>query len=71
MTPVRWIVAAVALLAGAGWLLLLTLANGFRRSFGASENGPFVTLLPLLAALAVLLAATAPLWRGGPPAPGR
>lgn len=68
MTPLRWVMAGLAALAGAGWLFLILLANGFRRSFGASENGLLVVVGPLLVALAVLLAALAPLWRGGPPA---
>lgn len=71
MTPLRWALALLAALGGVGWLALLGLANGFRRSFGASANGPLVTLLPALAALGLLLFALAPLWRGGPPAGGR
>lgn len=50
----RWLVAVTAL-AGVGFVALLALADDFRRSFGASENGPLVAIIPLVV-LAALLA---------------
>ncbi len=58
MNTLRWFLVIATALATIGFLALLTLADGFRRSFGASENGPWMALLPLLAAglfLAALL----------------
>ncbi len=56
MNALRWFLVIATALAAIGFVALLTLADGFRRSFGASENGPWVAVLPILAA-GLLLAA--------------
>lgn len=47
MNTLRWFLAASTTLAMIGFVVLLIIADGFRRSFGASENGPLVAILPL------------------------
>jgi hypothetical protein len=56
MNTLRWILGLTLVLVGGGYLALLVFSNGFRRSFGASENNQFLAILPLVA-LGVLLAA--------------
>lgn len=52
----RWPLFIILALGVAGFLLLLSLAGGFRRSFGASDIHPLVAVLPPVAA-GILLAA--------------
>jgi hypothetical protein len=61
MTALRWVLGLIILLLGGGYLFLFVVSNGFRRSFGASENNPLLAILPLAAA-AILLAAL--VWPG-------
>lgn len=56
MTALRWILGIIAAVFAGGFVFLVIISNGFRRSFGASEHGPLFIGLPM-AALAVLLAA--------------
>lgn len=55
MLTLRWCLGLVAGLLGGGFLVLFFVSNGFRRSFGASENNPLVAVLPL-AAIGLLVA---------------
>lgn len=55
MLALRWCLGVVAGLLGGGFLTLFFVSNGFRRSFGASENSPLLAILPL-AALGLLVA---------------
>lgn len=55
MNTLRWILGAVLVLVGGGFVVLSVIGGGFRKSFGASPVGPLVTLLPLLG-MALLLA---------------
>ena len=55
MVALRWILGLVVVLLGAGLVVLSIVAGGFRRSFGASDRNPLVTLAPL-AAMGLLLA---------------
>ena len=48
MSGLRWTLFAVTAMLAAGFLALLVLADNFRRSFGASRNGPLVAVLPLV-----------------------
>lgn len=54
MNALRWVLAAVTATVTVGFLVLLAWADGFRRSFGASANGPLVAGAPLGAMLVVL-----------------
>lgn len=54
MNTLRWILVVGTASAMIGFIVLLTIADGFRRSFGASEHGPLVAILPLIAALLFL-----------------
>lgn len=56
MTPLRWLLGILAAGLGGGFLFLVILSNAFRRSIGATPNGPLLLILPL-AAIGVLLAA--------------
>ncbi len=47
MNALRWLLVASTALVTIGFVVLLVVADGFRRSFGASENGPLVVGLPL------------------------
>lgn len=50
MIFIRWILGIVITLLCGGFLFLFMVSNGFRRSFGASENNPLAAILPLIAA---------------------
>ena len=54
MNTLRWILGSIAAFMGGGYLLMVLVSNGFRRSFGASENHPLVWILPLVAAALLL-----------------
>lgn len=49
MNALRWVLLLGTALVAVGFVALLVLADGFRRSFGASENGPWILALPLTA----------------------
>jgi phosphatidylglycerophosphate synthase len=55
MNTLRIILIVVTSLVALSWIALLTMANGFRRSFGASENAAWKLVLPV-AVLTLLLA---------------
>jgi hypothetical protein len=55
MNILRWILGTISVLFGGGFVALFVISNGFRRSFGASENNPLLVILPL-AAVALLFA---------------
>lgn len=61
MSTLRWALAAVTAVVAVGFLALLTWADGFRRSFGASANGPLIAGAPLGVMLLVLASL---LWPG-------
>ena len=50
MNTLRWILGIISVLFGGGFLALFAVSNGFRRSFGASENNPLLAILPIAAA---------------------
>lgn len=54
MNTLRWLLVVGTASAMIGFIALLIVADGFRRSFGASENGPLVAILPLIAMLLFL-----------------
>lgn len=54
MNTLRWFLLVCTALALVGFIALLTIADGFRRSFGASEHGPLLVILPLAVALVFL-----------------
>lgn len=49
MNSLRWFLVACTALLAIGFIALLIFADGFRRSFGASDNGPWIVALPLTA----------------------
>ncbi|MFN8548260.1 MAG: hypothetical protein U0527_09950 [Candidatus Eisenbacteria bacterium] len=55
MIALRWALGIVTSLFLVAWIALVAFGNSYRRSFGASENGPLLTLAPLLL-VTVLLA---------------
>ena len=55
MNALRWTLGLTTAFLGSGYLFLFLVANGFRRSFGASENNPLRVIVPLMA-LALLFA---------------
>lgn len=54
MNALRWTLGLNTAFFGGGYLFLFLVSNGFRRSFGASEDNPLLMILPL-AATALLL----------------
>jgi len=50
----RWVLGGIAAIVAAGWVALAAGGNSFRRSFGASENAPWVVAIPPIIALVVL-----------------
>jgi hypothetical protein len=56
MNTLRWTLGVISVLFGSGFVALFVVSNGFRRSFGASENNPLLVILPL-AAVGFLFAA--------------
>lgn len=54
MNTLRWLLVACTGSTLIGFSVLLMIAGGFRRSFGASEHGPLITLLPFVVALIFL-----------------
>jgi hypothetical protein len=49
MNALRWTLGLTTAFLGGGYLFLFLVSNGFRRSFGASENNPLLAILPLTA----------------------
>ena len=68
MNTLRWILGIATVLLLGGGLFLFMVANGFRKSFGASENHPLLVILPVAAAgllfAGLLLPANKPLLHG-------
>lgn len=60
MLAFRWILGLLAVGLGGGFVFLVLVGNALRRSFGASPNGPYVPVLPLLAILLLIAALIAP-----------
>ncbi len=56
MTALRWILGLIAVFFAGGFTFLVIISNAFRKSFGASANGPLFLIAPL-AGLGLLLAA--------------
>jgi len=56
MNTLRWMLGSIAVVLGAGFVILVLLGNAFRKSFGASEHGPWFIGLPALG-IALLLSA--------------
>jgi hypothetical protein len=56
MTALRWTLGIILTLAGGGFMLLSVIAGNFRKSFGASDVNPLITILPVVG-MALLLAA--------------
>ena len=54
MLALRWILGLGTLLLAAAWLAFIVIANGFRRSFGASPSAPLLAAIPLIVAVALL-----------------
>lgn len=48
MNILRWILGSITILFGGGFMFLMIIGNGFRKSFGASDTSPLVVVLPLL-----------------------
>ena len=55
MLALRWVLGLLLGGIGGGFLLLMVVGSGFRKSFGASEISPMLQLLPI-AAMVVLFA---------------
>jgi len=60
MQTLRWILGTITALGTAGFLALVVFADGFRSSFGASENGPVKIGVTLLVQAALLASIAAP-----------
>lgn len=54
MNTLRWTLGLTTAFLGGGYLFLFLVSNGFRRSFGASENNPLLAILPLTAMMLLL-----------------
>ena len=59
MNSLRWTIGIITTLATVGWVALVVAGSGFRRSFGASENSP---LMSLAAAVAGMLIVSSVIW---------
>lgn len=55
MQLLRWALALITAMAGLAWIFLAIWADGFRRSFGASENPSLVVFGPIVVAGLLLL----------------
>jgi len=60
MLAFRWILGLLAVGLGGGFVFLVLAGNAMRRSFGASPNGPYVPVLPVLALVLPIAALIAP-----------
>lgn len=63
MTALRWILGTIAVGLGGGFVFLVILSNAFRRTLGASPNGPLFLILPLVALGLLLAALLFPAWK--------
>jgi hypothetical protein len=54
MNTLRWTLGVIAVLFSGGFVILVLMANGFRKSFGASESGPLFIALPVIGMLLLL-----------------
>jgi hypothetical protein len=60
MQALRWIIGIITALGAAGFLALVVFGDGFRRSYGASENGLFKVGVTLVIQAALLASIAAP-----------
>ena len=60
MIALRWVLGLVLVGLGSGFFILAMVANGFRKSFGASELNPLIPILPVAAMLVMLAGLIAP-----------
>lgn len=60
LTVLRWTLGLLLGALGAGFLVLITVANGFRKSFGSTAINPVLVALPFVAAAVLLAALIAP-----------
>lgn len=54
MNTLRWVLCGIIVLLGGGFVVLSMVAGAFRKSFGASDVNPLITILPLVG-MALLL----------------
>ena len=60
MHAYRWTLGSITALGTAGFLALVMFGDGFRRSFGASENGTLKVSVTLVVQTALLISIAAP-----------
>ena len=60
MQPLRWILGITTAIGTAGFLALIVFGDGFRRSYGASENGALKVGISLVVQGALLASIVAP-----------
>ena len=60
MQALRWTLGIITALASAGFLALVVFGDGFRRSYGASENGALKVGVSLVVQAALLASIVAP-----------
>src|SRR3954463_14636966 len=63
MQSLRWTLGIITALATAGFLALVVFGDGFRRSYGASENGTLKVGISLVVQAALLASIVAPAQR--------
>ena len=56
----RWTIGIVTALVAAMWVALAVLGDGFRRSFGASENAPWMFFAPIVVGALVIASVMSP-----------
>ena len=56
----RWSLFVLTVLVAVGWVALLFFADGFRRSFGASENAVWKWMIPLIVMVAFIFSLASP-----------
>ncbi|HUQ83878.1 MAG TPA: hypothetical protein VM076_22200 [Gemmatimonadaceae bacterium] len=54
MNTLRWTIGIITALLAAGWVALDVVGTGFRRSFGASDTSPLLSIVPVVVALLVI-----------------
>jgi hypothetical protein len=54
LTSLRWTIGIVTTLVTIAWIAFSALAGGFRRSFGASENSPLLSIVVIAAAALIV-----------------
>ena len=55
MIALRWILGLTIGFMIAGFIFLFLVSNGFRASFGGSKNNPLIAILPVAAAVLLLV----------------